>query len=132
MMRNFLYEFDRCVERELKEVILLQGVPRASRFSKNKDYSGESLFIYLYLYFSFIFLRTLCIRTIAVMGSERPYMEIEAMAVSLQSWISTGYFLNPTGSPVTNCRFSPIIGSDLHTSFKRAPKNYQTWKVLLC
>ena len=83
MMRNFLYEFDRCVERELKEVILLQGVPRASRFSKNKDYSGENLFIYLYLYFS-IFLRTHCIRTFVVMGSGRPYMEIEEMALKDQ------------------------------------------------
>ena len=28
----------------------------------------------------------------------------------LQSWTSTGYFSNSTGSFVTNCRFSPIIG----------------------
>ena len=29
----------------------------------------------------------------------------------LQFWTSTGYFSNSTGSFVTNCRFSPIIGS---------------------
>ena len=28
----------------------------------------------------------------------------------LKSWTSTGYFSNSTGSSVTNCRFSPIIG----------------------
>ena len=46
MITNFLYEFDRCMERELKEVILLHGVPRASRFSKSKDYSGENLLFF--------------------------------------------------------------------------------------
>ena len=30
-------------------------------------------------------------------------------AIFLQSWTSTGYFSNSTGSSVTNCRFSPII-----------------------
>ena len=29
--------------------------------------------------------------------------------IFLQSWTSTGYFWNSTGSSVTNCRFSPII-----------------------
>ena len=29
----------------------------------------------------------------------------------MQSWTSTGYFSNSTGSFVTNCRFSSIIGA---------------------
>ena len=29
--------------------------------------------------------------------------------IFLQSWTSTGYFSNSTGSFVTNCRFSPIV-----------------------
>ena len=37
----------------------------------------------------------------------------------MQSWTSTGYFLNSTGSFVTNCRFSPIIDTQplTHSTF---------------
>ena len=33
------------------------------------------------------------------------------LVIFLQSWTSTGYISNSTGSSVTNCRFSPIIGA---------------------
>jgi hypothetical protein len=39
-----------------------------------------------------------------------PYIPLKWLVIFLQSWISTGYFSNSTGSSVTNCRFSPIIG----------------------
>ena len=53
--------------------------------------------------------------------------------IFLQSPTSTGYFSNSTGSSVTNCRFSPIIGKDqnsyptdsnlrLHQGQHRSPK----------
>jgi hypothetical protein len=34
---------------------------------------------------------------------------LKRLVIFLQSWTSTGYFSNPTGSFVTNCLFSPII-----------------------
>ena len=42
-----------------------------------------------------------------------PYIPLKRSVLFLQSWTSTGYFWNSTPSSVTNCRFSPIIGSDL-------------------
>ena len=39
-------------------------------------------------------------------------------------------FSNSTSSFGSNCRFSPIIGSNLHTNSKHASETYQTWKVL--
>ena len=33
--------------------------------------------------------------------------------IFLQSWTSAGYFSHSTGSSVTNCRFSPIIGMNV-------------------
>ena len=33
--------------------------------------------------------------------------------ILLQSWTSTGYFSNSSGSSVTNCRFSPIISGGI-------------------
>jgi hypothetical protein len=38
------------------------------------------------------------------------YILLKWLVIFLQSWTSTGYFSNSTGSFVTNCRFSPIIG----------------------
>ena len=40
------------------------------------------------------------------------YIPLKWPIIFLQSWTSTAYFSNSTGSSVTNCRFSPIIGSD--------------------
>ena len=37
------------------------------------------------------------------------YIPLQRSVIILQSWISTGYFSNSTGSFVTNCRFSLII-----------------------
>ena len=37
------------------------------------------------------------------------WIPLKWWANSLQSWTSTGYFSNSTGSSVTNCRFSSII-----------------------
>jgi hypothetical protein len=34
----------------------------------------------------------------------------------MQSWTSTGYFSNSTGSSATNCQFSPIIGCKKSTN----------------
>ena len=38
------------------------------------------------------------------------YIPLKQSVVFLQSWTSTGYVSNSTGSSVTNCRFSPVIG----------------------
>ncbi len=38
------------------------------------------------------------------------YISLKWSVIFLQSSTSTGYFSNSTGSFVTNCRFSPIIG----------------------
>ena len=41
-----------------------------------------------------------------------PYIPLKWPVIFLQSWTSTGYFSNLTGSPATNCWFSPIIVVD--------------------
>ena len=38
------------------------------------------------------------------------YIPLKWLVIFLQSWTSTGYFSNSTGSFATYCRFSPIIG----------------------
>ena len=56
------------------------------------------------------------------------------LVIFLQSWTSTGYFSNSTGSFVTNCRFSPIIAAATHERGSRKPtheweqKKGQPWK----
>ena len=37
---------------------------------------------------------------------------LKRSVIFLQSWTSTGYFSNSTGSSVTHCRFFPIMGRD--------------------
>ena len=39
-----------------------------------------------------------------------PYIILKLLVIFLQSWTSTGYFSNSTGSFVTNCRFILITG----------------------
>ena len=39
-----------------------------------------------------------------------PHIPLNQSVIFLQSWTSTGYFSNSTGSSVTTCRFSLIIG----------------------
>ena len=40
------------------------------------------------------------------------WIPLKRSVIFLQSWTSTGYFSNSTGSFVTNCRFSSIVGPE--------------------
>ena len=48
----------------------------------------------------------------------------------MQSWTSTGYFANSTGSPVTNCWFFPIIASRHCWLFRANAPSVQDWSLL--
>ena len=45
------------------------------------------------------------------------WIPLKWSVIFLQSWTSTGYFSNSTGSSVTNCRFTSIIDSRVVTDY---------------
>ena len=57
-----------------------------------------------------------------------PYFPLKWSVIFLQSWTSTSYFSNSTGSFVTNCQFSPITDVFLQDGDSDRVSILQTFK----